>query len=433
MRKTLLPIAVIAMLLFIAFAGCQKNRSVNPDQKQFTSIDLVPEQVARTVAEKFNPATFFPHDNTAPANPAPSTLTGNNQIKNQLVFNDASGYPSFYVFNFADNGGFLFVSADYKVQPVLGFVEHGEFKHDAAPSAFIEWGNKTKENTEIVRQGLYDNTRLALAEWKDYLKKTSIQHIDIPLISRQPPPDPECEETTTNVTVGPLLPVTWGQGCSYNEQCPLAGCTTVCPFSTNVWTGCVATAMSQVIRYWQPANGYGYDYASMPLTFGNTEVQRLMHDAGTTVGMGYGCSSSGADGGNVPGSLKNNFGFNSANRISYDLGTYNRVQNNLYYHWPVLLEGCSSRTNIFLGIIYSYSDCHEWVCDGYSATDFTWCNADGTFGGGASYLYFHMNWGWHETWGGNDFNGWFGFNNWNIPDRNLNFQYARDAVTEIHP
>jgi hypothetical protein len=44
-----------------------------------------------------------------------------------------------------------------------------------------------------------------------------------------------------------------------------------------------------------------------------------------------------------------------------------------------------------------------------------------------------MNWGWHETWGGNDFSGWFGFNNWNIPGRNLNFQYARDAVTEIHP
>lgn len=54
------------------------------------------------------------------------------------------------------------------------------------------------------------------------------------------------------------------------------------------------------------------------------------------------------------------------------------------------------------------------------------------------YLYFHMNWGWHEIDPMNtDYNGWFAFSDWTIPGANngsnLNFQYAQDMVTEIHP
>ncbi|MEO8405729.1 MAG: C10 family peptidase [Chitinophagaceae bacterium] len=431
MRKNLLPVAGFFVLLIMIFIGCNKNQSAN-HPKQFTSIDLVPEEVAKTVAQKFSPNTFFPkNDATAPTQIA-SLLNGNNQIKNQFIIKDASGNPAFYVFNFADNAGFLFVSGDYKIQPILGFVEHGEFKKDAVPATYIEWGNKTVENVEIVRQQLYDNSRLANASWKDYFKKTGITGITPSVAGKYPPPDPGCQETTNSVIVGPLLPVTWGQGCSYNDLCPSASCTNICAFTTNAWTGCVATSMAQVIRYWSPANGYGYNYASMPTGSGNGEVQRLMRDAGSTVGMSYGCSGSGANGGNVPGALTGSFGFTSANRHSYGGSTYSQVQSNLSYHWPVLLEGCSSRTNVFLGIYYTYSDCHEWVCDGYIATDYTWCNPDGTQGG-AGYLSFHMNWGWHETWGGNDYNGWFAFNNWNISGAGLNFQYAQDCVTEIHP
>lgn len=51
---------------------------------------------------------------------------------------------------------------------------------------------------------------------------------------------------------------------------------------------------------------------------------------------------------------------------------------------------------------------------------------------GDSYLYFHMNWGWHEFNAPNDFNGWFGFDNWAIANGD-NFQYAQDKITSIHP
>lgn len=431
MRKKIFLFRIIPVFLFFIFLGaCNKTQAPKSGSGDFTDIDLVSEEVARSVAEKFNPNTFFPGK---PANsPYKTTLTGNNTIKDVIAFNDDSGYPTLYVVNFQNDAGFLFVSADYKIAPILGFVEHGEFIREKVPATYIEWVNRTFENTEVVRKGLYDNSRVADKAWKDYISTNKVENFDL---SKYPPPDPVCEETSYNTTVGPLLPVTWGQGCSYNELCPSEGCTNICWGANNTWTGCVATASAQIVRYWQTGNSYGgYNYASMPTGSGNGEVQRLMRDLGlpANIDMDYGCDASSAYASRVPGTLKTNFGFTSANRISYGTGTYQRVKDNLTNNWPVLLEGCRTSTNRFLGWIYSYDNCHEWVCDGYSATSVTWCNPDGT-SGGAGYLYFHMNWGWHETWGGNDFNGWFAFNNWNIAGLNFNYQYSRDAVCEIHP
>lgn len=300
--------------------------------------------------------------------------------------------------------------------------------------------NRTVENIEMIRKGL-DNNSIALRTWRDN---------DAIIKSVKPTGGGMTTNgvaTTTNVTIGPLLPVTWGQDCSYNDLCPSQSCAGIC--NTNAVTGCVATSMSQVIRYWQSNNGFGYGYASMPATFGNGEVQRLMHDAGLKVGMNYGCAASGgssANGGSVPSALKNEFGFTSANHGGFN---YNRVKNNVANRWPVLLEGCNNVHNI-LGITYSPYTCHEWVCDGYSETTYD-CgdapepasirpndvvvNSVGCFSG--TTLMFHMNWGWHELFSGNDFNGWFAFNNWTIVgagpgNSNYNFQYAQDMTTEIY-
>lgn len=438
MRKRTLQLLFLAIPpVFTFFVGCQK-KDTSQSFSPYKTVELVPENVARAVAEKFNPNIFFRSDNSntsidrTPIKSAyKTTIDGNNRIKNQIAVKDSNDYPAFYIFNFENNGGFLFVSADYNIQPILAFVEQGEFKKDTVPPTFIEWANRTFENTEVVRKGLYDNSKGAKAAWDQYFKQNNIQN---GLNNKIAPVVPGCQENTTNVTVGPLLPVTWGQGCSYNDLCPSKGCTNICFGSSAAWTGCVATSTAQIIRYWQPTTQYGYNYISMPTGSGNIEVQRLMRDIGlpANVGMDYQCSGSGADAGRVPSALKNNFGFASANRISYGDGTYQRVEDNLRNRWPVLLEGCRSKTNNFLGLIYSYSDCHEWVCDGYSDTDYYWCNADGTQGG-VGLLYFHMNWGFHELQSENDYNGWFAFNNWNIPGLNWNYIYSNGAVTEIHP
>jgi Peptidase C10 family/Spi protease inhibitor len=429
MKKTNLFFAAFIMAVgILLFAGCQKNKNNAALDAEETNVQIVPENVAIDIAEHFNPATFFNENNGSNYSSIKSTLTGQNKIKEKFMFNDSYGKTALYIFNFEDNGGFLFVSGDYSLQPILAYIERGAFKKDTVPSGLVNWINKTMENIETVRKGLYDNAKVAGVAWRQYYKQNGITGIDAyyPI----PIEDGCTEDTWTTTSVGPLLPTTWGQGCTYNDLCPNLSCNISCG-TARAWTGCVATAAAQVVRYWHPTNSFGYDYNSMPTASGNNDVQRLMRDMGSNISMNYGCSGSGTQASNVPNALKNQFGLSSANYVSY---SYSRVESNLNAHWPVLLDGCSTRTShwFIFNWYYTYSDCHEWVCDGYNRYSVTYCN-NGQVSGGASYLYFHMNWGWHEAWGGNDFNGWFAFDNWNIPGAGFNFQYCKGLTSEIHP
>ncbi len=61
-------------------------------------------------------------------------------------------------------------------------------------------------------------------------------------------------------SVEPLLTTTWDQGCYYNDMCPddPAG-----PCG-HTWVGCTATAMAQIMKYWNyPEGGVGY-YSYLP-------------------------------------------------------------------------------------------------------------------------------------------------------------------------
>lgn len=277
-------------------------------------------------------------------------------------------------------------------------------------------------NIEIVRKGLYDNSKAAGEAWSSYMGQNKIPSS---LSTTMVPPDP-CRTVSFKTTVGPLLSVTWGQGCTYNDLCPDMTCNIGSCGSPHAYTGCVATATAQVTQYWQPNNAYGYGYAYMQATSGSAEVQRLMRDIGDGVSMTYGCSESGAQSNKVADFLKYSFRFASARYKNYDFQT---VKSNIASHWPVLLGGCRSGNQTWVNdLLRNYGDCHEWVCDGYQESGYSNCNE------GISTLYFHMNWGWHETKSNNDYNGWFLFNNWNIQmnNENRNYQYAQDMTCDIH-
>ncbi len=419
MKKTLLTLTTLALTLTIIFIGCQKNPPIKSTLQE-PKMNIVPNDFARIIAEKFTPSIFFNQTNSANQNSrttaaVQSTLNGNNKIKNELIYNDSYNNAAIYVFNFDNNAGYLFVSADFNIGPILSFVDKGQFTQDSIPAGLTQWINKTVNNTEVVRKGLYDNSNAANLAWGNYLVSNNITVT--PNVQKPPPPPPDCTPTTS--IVGPLLPVTWGQACTYNDLCPALACNLGCG-NQNAYTGCVATSMSQIIRFYQFPAGT-YNYASMPAASGNIVVQQLMKDAGTAVSMSYGCSSSGAYGSNVPNAFKNTFRYTSANRQSYSASSgYLRVVSNLNSHWPVLLEGFD---------VTNHNDGHEWVCDGYEQINYPACNGQP----GVGYLYFHMNWGWHEVNIGTDYNGWYHFDNWDIGIPGYNFQYQNYYTTEIHP
>lgn len=65
-----------------------------------------------------------------------------------------------------------------------------------------------------------------------------------------------------------------------------------------------------------------------------------------------------------------------------------------------------------------YSGGHAWVCDGYQSS-YSCINQ-------ATYLYYHMNWGW-----GNAHIGWYAHADWS--SGSYDFNYKRGVVYNIIP
>ena len=149
----------------------------------------------------------------------------------------------------------------------------------------------------------------------------------------------ENEETTSVTAIAPLLKTKWAQDAPFNDDCPTNKRATD---GSKCYSGCVATAMAQVMNYHKfPSIGIGYHaYFSrtqnyfQAMKFGNTtfnwdnlvdtysdestveqnaEVAKLMHACGIAVSMNYGSSTDGQSGAypyDIPYAMINYFGYN---------------------------------------------------------------------------------------------------------------------------
>ncbi|MFA6872729.1 MAG: C10 family peptidase [Bacteroidaceae bacterium] len=283
---------------------------------------------------------------------------------------DSAGTIGCYVFN-SGTTGFVLVAGNDEAGGIVGYSEEGAFDYASAP--------------DVV---------------KDYLK--ALQHYKkVSTLSTK-----GTITTTYATSVSPLLgSINYSQGTPYNNFCP-----------TGTITGCVATAMAQIMRYhkWPttttkviPAyttykKGYAisakpvisFDWDNMLVSYGGsysstqaTAVATLMSYCGTGVYMNYD-SSSDAQSGNVDDALINYFGYDKntvkfCDRASYSSAEWNAIlKSELTNKRPVYYSG-ATRT-----------EGHAFVCDGYDATGL-----------------YHFNWGWGGQANGyfdlNALNGWY--------------------------
>lgn len=295
---------------------------------------------------------------------------GANDISLAYSETDSTGTTGCYVFN-SGTTGFVLVAGDDDAGDVVGYSEEGAFDYASAP--------------EVV---------------KDYLKAVQNYKKVSTLATK-------ATTTTTYATsVSPLLgSINYSQGTPYNNNCP-----------TGTVTGCVATAMAQIMRYnkWPktttkviPAyttyrKGYAisakpvisFDWDNMLASYGGsyTSVQAsaiatLMSYCGTGVSMNYD-SSSDAQSGAVDDALINYFGYDKntvkfCDRSSYSSAEWTAVlKSELTNKRPVYYSGATS------------TEGHAFVCDGYDATGL-----------------YHFNWGWGGQANGyfdlNALNGWY--------------------------
>ena len=289
-----------------------------------------------------------------------------------------NGMPVFYVFNIEGDHGFVIVSADDCLIPVLGWSDKGPYRDSGQPPAFDWFLRNLAAQASLAIQASDQPSGAISGEWEHYLSTAFIPEkvVDVP----------------------PLIQTTWDQGCFYNEQCPAD------PFATSycyhTLTGCGATAMAQILKYWSyPEHGTGsygythpsygylfadfanatYNFSAMPesLTAGNVQVAQLMYHCGIAQEMDYGPTTSVSSISLIDDAFRDYFAYNP--ELSWKpRADYSSTA------WELML-----RTELDAGrpLLYYGNDNgsvgHAFICDGYQGTS-----------------YFHFNWGWSGTYDG---------------------------------
>jgi len=258
----------------------------------------------------------------------------------------------FYILNTGTDGGYTIVAADDRIPEVLGYSENGAFDPDRIPDNMKWWLNEYKRQIEFFLQNedRFNGNFAKLPEFKE---------------------------------IKPLLTSQWNQSEPFNNMCPMDG-------SKRSVTGCVATAMAQVMRHHQwpvnptgSANGVTFsgttlDWANMIDVYESgkySQVQAdavalLMRQCGASVSMMYSSSASGAYSPDVVPALYTYFGYNKAikylMRDYYSLSDWSKIiHDELADNRPVYYSGQATGGG------------HAFVCDGYQGNG-----------------YFHFNWGW---------------------------------------
>ena len=282
----------------------------------------------------------------------------------------SEGKTCFYVFNVGDGDGFVIAGGDESARQILGYSTCGTFDYDQAPDNFRWW---LSQYTEQIAHAEAPSQE-ALAAAAAYRAKAA----------------------QTREDVAPLMETSWNQTYPYNTEIPV--------YESNgspYLTGCVATAMAQVMKRWNyPEHGTGsfsytddghtfsadfgnttYDWDNMltsykgrPITDDNIKaVGTLMYHAGVALEMNYGVGESGASDSRVGPALVKYFGYDKSVRHESrnyftDEGWEELIYNELSAGRPVPYSGTPADSDTG----------HEFVCDGYQA----------------STNMFHMNWGW---------------------------------------
>ena len=433
MNKPILQSPLLLSWLSLAAVGflssCERQDAPQPGNSYFVTQEQA-QVVAQNIAASSEVQMQYAHNRTTAD--TQQVFVGREPIRTVAPVYGKDGQPAFYAFNY-QRGGFALVAADRHMRPILAFNEHGRFQvpgtGGAVPEGLAAWVGTTQDIVAALRTSPAEQNTEPMAKQAWAKLSTASLPASQPraggstkgAASRPlPPADPNPFPCGSN-QVGPLLQIAWGQGFPYNENCPLVPTS----FGSTTWvhavTGCVATAMAQVMYYWKWPNRFNWPSMTNGMNSqggfysSNADLAWLMQSCGDDVGMSYGANGSSANSANVPGALRNNFGYASATYGNYQPGSFQTVKDNLTYGWPVLLGGYRSQ------ILGTFPDeGHLWVCDGYLASQ---CD-------GYSYLSFHMNWGWNGQG-----TGWFNYNNWTVTVNGTtrNYQYSQDMVYNIHP
>ncbi len=322
-----------------------------------------------------------------------------------IATGEYQGLTTYYVFS-GDKSAMI-LGADDLTAPVLGYLDHAVTETTPMPDQLKWWLE------QYGRELKYANDRRNTAGGLSLTQNGKLTFNNTMRKKTAAKP-----KTATYDAIAPMMQTKWDQGSPYNLSLP-----------SGVATGCVATAMAQVMKYHNyPEKGTGtvsttYNGSTLSLNLDNTTfewdkmtntynsastyaaknaVATLMKACGLSVKMEYG-ESSGAMTQDIPGALTNNFKYDLAidyqMRDFYDYDTWVKMlYDDLKANGPILYGGVGTDGG------------HQFVFDGYQDDKF------------------HVNWGWSGS-----YDGYFALTAL-VPDgqgvggNSDGFNYEQDAI-----
>lgn len=290
----------------------------------------------------------------------------------------------FYVFNADNNGGFVIVSADDRTTEILGYSSAGHFDMEQMPDNLKWWLDGYVRQIE------------ALGSSAKPVQKARVRGAD------------------SWEAISPLIQTQWNQYYPYNKMCPDRNGYVLgdANFDTghlmtddqiyyHCVTGCVATAMAQMMYYYKlpvncpdipsyiterkswtmkalEATTFAWDKMKKTYTGSETDesadaVAKLMRYCGQAVEMDYNLQSyGGSSAGLSPYDMAHYFGFGKNAREVMRCSYPEKDWESMIYKE---LSAESPRPVFYRGS--SYSGGHMFIVDGYDGKGL-----------------FHMNWGW---------------------------------------
>ena len=276
--------------------------------------------------------------------------------------------PQYYIYTPEESNGFIIVSGDDALSPIVGYSTEAINKDCEMPAALIEWLNEYSMYVDDVRAG----------------KAAPAQR----------------SATTEKTAIAPMLETTWNQGAPYNNLCPEAN-------GQKTPTGCTATAMAQIMKFhkwpitptkaivWESnitgkketidltKRTYNWDnmlphYRNGYTTKQAQEVAQLMVDVGKAINSSYSPGGTGSSDVYASYALVNVFDYSPeaeiVRRSDYTENEYiSIIRENLEARQPLLYTGLSQ----------SYGSGHAFVCDGIDERDLL-----------------HIDWGWDGAYNG---------------------------------
>ena len=323
-------------------------------------------------------------------------------IFDYVIVESKSSINLFYVF--AYKNGFVIISADDKVLPILGYSNRNEFSENNLPTQLQLlldfYANQIKFSIDNNLQTSIKTQQ----EWNKYLKN---------------PIDFVFEKSEK--IVDPLLgAMEWGQGEGWNSYCP----TDAGGSGGHAYVGCIATAIGQIMKYYEyPTNGIGshsynhdiygvlsanfaattYNWQSMEDANPTNAAALLLYHIGVALEMDYGPSSSGADTKDSPYILADYFKYHSQ-------GTFIRKENYTETNWINIIKNeLDNQRPVFYAGTPESGGGHAFVIDGYDNSNF-----------------FNVNWGWEGI-----ANGFFILSD--LTPLSYNFNYNQVIAIGVKP